>query len=161
MESGRGVAAGRRCRPGVAGAVSSDATEARQPVTTVAHTDHGASHGGAGWVSAAPLLVLIGLLVLGYLLAAAYAPCRWNQWRTAAWIAGCAVLAVAVSPLPGGYGDPRTHMAQHLLLGMLAPLGLVLAAPVTLLLRVATPRSRHAVARVLRSRPVHLIGHPV
>lgn len=30
-------------------------------------------------------------------------------------------------------------MARHLLLGMVAPLGLVLAAPVTLLLRVIDP----------------------
>ncbi|MFC6091320.1 cytochrome c oxidase assembly protein [Saccharothrix lopnurensis] len=51
-------------------------------------------------------------------------------------------------------------MARHLLLGMVAPLGLVLGAPVTLLLRVADPRTRRWVGRVLRSRPVHVLGHP-
>jgi putative membrane protein len=52
-------------------------------------------------------------------------------------------------------------MVQHLLLGMLGPLGLVTGAPVTLLLG-ASPRSAgRAVTRVLRSRVFHVVGHPV
>jgi cytochrome c oxidase assembly factor CtaG len=51
-------------------------------------------------------------------------------------------------------------MARHLLLGMVAPLGLVLAAPVTLLLRVTDRRTGRRIGRILRSRPVHAIGHP-
>ncbi|MGX7824589.1 cytochrome c oxidase assembly protein [Actinokineospora sp. 24-640] len=125
-------------------------------------TDH--PHPGQGgldfWVPA----VLAAAAALAYLLAAARArtgPRGWSRWRSAAWVAGCAVVAVAVSPVLGEGGDPRAHMARHLLLGMIAPLGLVLAAPVTLLLRVRGPATRRRVGRVLRSAPVHVLGHPV
>ncbi|WP_189115798.1 cytochrome c oxidase assembly protein [Pilimelia terevasa] len=102
----------------------------------------------------------VGLLASGYLVAAAGDRQGWSRWRTAAWLTGCAVLAVAVSPLRDSAGDPRVHMAQHLLLGMLAPVALVLGAPVTLLLRVAPP-VRRPLARLLHSAPVRLVSHPV
>lgn len=99
-----------------------------------------------------PLLVPV-LLAVAYLLAPGRRPAR-----TAAWLAGCAVLAVALSPaIPD---DPPGHMLRHLLLGMVAPLGLVLGAPVTLLLRASPVRWRRAVAAALRSRVVHVLGHP-
>ncbi|MEV4655106.1 cytochrome c oxidase assembly protein [Micromonospora sp. NPDC049301] len=122
---------------------------------TVAHGGHAAE--GPGW----PALAVVGLLAGGYLVAAACDRRGWDHRRSAAWLAGCAVLAVAVGPLAQLPGDPRGHMAQHLLLGMLAPLGLVLGAPVTLLLRVAPQPVRRAVGRLLRARPLHLIAHPV
>jgi cytochrome c oxidase assembly factor CtaG len=77
--------------------------------------------------------------------------------RIALLLSGCVLLAAGLS-LSGE--DPRTHMAQHLLLGMLAPLGLVMGAPVTLLLRKVPP-IRRPLARVLRSTPVHVLAHPV
>lgn len=52
-------------------------------------------------------------------------------------------------------------MLQHLLIGMVAPLGLVLGAPVTLALRsVTTPQARR-IARLLCSRPLHLVANPL
>ncbi|WP_328380974.1 cytochrome c oxidase assembly protein [Micromonospora zamorensis] len=107
-----------------------------------------------------PLLPVV-LLAVGYLLAAVRDPRGWDHRRTAAWLVGCALLAVAVGPFAPLPDDPRGHMAQHLLLGMLAPLGLVLGAPATLLLRVAPPPVRRVVGRLLRARPLHLIAHPV
>ncbi|MBQ0979284.1 cytochrome c oxidase assembly protein [Micromonospora sp. M61] len=112
---------------------------------------------GPSWF---PLLPVV-LLAVGYLLAAVRDPRGWDHRRTAAWLVGCALLAVAVGPFAPLPDDPRGHMAQHLLLGMLAPLGLVLGAPVTLLLRVAPPPVRRVVGRLLRARPLHLIAHPV
>ncbi|MGC5291211.1 cytochrome c oxidase assembly protein [Micromonospora sp. DT231] len=112
---------------------------------------------GSSWLPLLPVALLAG----GYLLAAARDRRGWGHRRTAAWLAGCAGLAVAVGPLAQVPDDPRGHMAQHLLLGMLAPLGLVLGAPVTLLLRVASPPVRRAVGRLLRARPLHLLAHPV
>ncbi|MGS2615510.1 cytochrome c oxidase assembly protein [Micromonospora sp. LZ34] len=111
--------------------------------------------------SAAEVLPLaaVALLAAGYLYAVGRDGRGWRRRRTVAWLAGCALLAVALGPVAGG--GPRAHAAQHLLLGMFAPLGLALGAPVTLLLRVAPPRVRRAVGRVLRSRPLHLLGHPV
>ncbi|PZR53919.1 cytochrome c oxidase assembly protein [Xylanimonas oleitrophica] len=87
----------------------------------------------------------------------------WSGWRTAAWCAGALLLAVAVSPplVSTAHADPAGHMVQHLLLGMYAPLGLVLAAPVTLLLGAASPAWRRRTARLLGSRPVHVLSHPV
>jgi putative membrane protein len=52
-------------------------------------------------------------------------------------------------------------MVQHLLIGMLAPLGLVLGAPVTLLLRSLPARHGRVIGRMLRSPPAHVLGHPV
>ncbi|WCN82064.1 cytochrome c oxidase assembly protein [Micromonospora sp. LH3U1] len=122
---------------------------------TLAHGGHGAD--APSWFPLLPVALLAG----GYLLAAVRDPRGWDHRRTAAWLVGCALLAVAVGPLAQLPEDPRGHMAQHLLLGMLAPLGLVLGAPVTLLLRVAPTPVRRAVGRLLRARPLHLIAHPV
>lgn len=106
-------------------------------------------------------LLLAGLLASGYLLTVARHRRPWSQWRTGAWLAGCAVIATAVGPMPGGHGDPRAHMVQHLLLGMLAPLGLVLGAPVTLLLRAGPPPVRRALVRMLRAAALPVLAHPV
>ena len=53
------------------------------------------------------------------------------------------------------------HVAGHLLVGMVAPLLLVTAAPVTLALRVLPRRRARVLARLLRSRPVVVLTHPV
>ncbi|MEU8180020.1 cytochrome c oxidase assembly protein [Micromonospora sp. NPDC049047] len=125
------------------------------PVAPFAHGGHPA--GEPSWLPLFPVALLAG----GYLLAAGRDPRGWRHRRTVAWLAGCAGLAVAVGPLAELSGDPRGHLAQHLLLGMLAPLGLVLGAPITLLLRVAPPPVRRAVGRLLRARLLHLLAHPV
>ncbi|MGN9810975.1 cytochrome c oxidase assembly protein [Micromonospora sp. BQ11] len=119
------------------------------------------AHAGSSGEEQLLPLVPVALLAGAYLLAVSRDRRGWRPGRTAAWLAGCAALAVALGPLADGPGDPRAHMAQHLLLGMVAPLGLALGAPVTLLLRVASPPVRHRVGRVLRARPLHLLGHPV
>ena len=86
---------------------------------------------------------------------------RWSGWRTASFLAGCGVLAVAVLPSMSPYpaGDLRGHMLQHLLIGMVAPTGLALGAPASLLLRSLPLRGRRAAAVVLRSRAVHILTH--
>lgn len=80
----------------------------------------------------------------------------WPWYRTAAWYAG---LAAATAGLLVE-GDFRAHAAGHLLLGMVAPLLLVLAAPVTLALRALPPDRARRLSRVLRSRPVRLLTTP-
>jgi putative membrane protein len=86
---------------------------------------------------------------------------RWSGWRVASFLAGCGVLAVAVLPSMSPYpaGDLRGHMLQHLLIGMVAPTGLALGAPASLLLRSLPLRGRRAAAVVLRSRVVHILTH--
>lgn len=87
----------------------------------------------------------------------------WSNWRTAAFVSGSALLGIGLTPnvLPFPAGDFRQHMLQHLLIGMLAPLGLVLGAPVTLILRSVPSRQGRIIGRVLRSRPVHVVANPI
>ncbi|MET9574822.1 cytochrome c oxidase assembly protein [Streptomyces massasporeus] len=86
----------------------------------------------------------------------------WSPWRTGFFLGGMLLLGVALLPpvAPFAHEDFRGHMVQHLLIGMYAPLALVLAAPVTLLLRtLPPPRGRHLTA-VLHSPPARVIAHP-
>jgi putative membrane protein len=86
----------------------------------------------------------------------------WSVRRSACWASGLSVLAVALAPpLAVHDEDVRVHVLQHLLLGMLAPLLLALAAPITLLLRSLRPRRRPGVVRLLHARPARVLGHPL
>jgi putative copper resistance protein D len=84
--------------------------------------------------------------------------------RTAAFIGGLVAIAVALLSGVERYDTTlfSVHMVQHLLLMLVAAPLLVLAAPVTQLLRAASPdvRGRWLVP-VLHSTPVAAIGHPV
>jgi cytochrome c oxidase assembly factor CtaG/putative copper export protein len=65
----------------------------------------------------------------------------WPWYRTALWIAGWAVVVFTTSSGLSKYGMVlfSAHMVQHMALNMLAPIFLVLAAPVTLALRALKP----------------------
>ncbi|WP_028984916.1 cytochrome c oxidase assembly protein [Sporichthya polymorpha] len=67
----------------------------------------------------------------------------WPIWRAVVWVAGWGLLVYATSGPPGVYGRFlfSLHMLQHMTIGMVVPLLLVHAAPVTLALRTLTPRS--------------------
>ncbi|RPK89796.1 MULTISPECIES: cytochrome c oxidase assembly protein [Streptomyces] len=132
------------------------------------HHPHGGDAGGGGvWEVLLPATA-VALLAGGYLLLAHRARARrpalgWGRWRTVSFLAGCAVLAAALLPpvAPFAHEDFRGHMTQHMLIGMYAPLGLVLGAPVTLLLRtLPVPRARRLTG-LLHSRPVRAVAHPV
>jgi putative membrane protein len=109
--------------------------------------------------------VTLALLALaGYLAAALLARRRrgWSLWSTAWFALGCLLTAWALSPPLHHYADDSFagHMAQHLLLAMLAPLALVLGAPVTLALRVLPHRAGRALGQVLRSRVLRVLTDP-
>ena len=84
--------------------------------------------------------------------------------RPVFWLAGLAAVAVA---LQSGIERWDTtlfsiHMVQHLVLIFLGAPFLVLGAPVTLLLRVATPAARRRwVLPVLESRVLRVVAHPL
>ncbi|MFC8224817.1 cytochrome c oxidase assembly protein [Streptomyces sp. NPDC057287] len=112
--------------------------------------------------------VLVLLLAGGYVLLAGRTRRRnpqagWNRWRTGWFLAGCALLTGGLLPpiAPWAHGDFRGHMLQHLLIGMYAPLGLVLGAPVTLLLRNLPADKGRRLTGLVRSRPVHVLANPV
>ena len=100
---------------------------------------------------AIPLLFVA--LLAGCYAIAALRERGWSRWRTASWFTGCALLTLGLLPdlLPFTEHDLRKHMLQHILLGMLAPLGLVMAAPITLLLRNVPTGTARAIARFLQS----------
>ncbi|TXS46966.1 cytochrome c oxidase assembly protein [Streptomyces sp. t39] len=112
--------------------------------------------------------VLVVLLAGGYLVLAGRARRRhpqagWSRWRTGWFLAGCVLLAVGLLPpiAPWAHSDFRGHMFQHVLIGMYAPLGLVLGAPVTLLLRSLPAAQGRRLVGLVRSRPVHVLANPV
>lgn len=88
---------------------------------------------------------------------------RWGGGRTAAFVGGAALLGAALSPplAAWAHADLRGHAVQHVLIGMLVPLGLVLGAPITLVLRTLPVRAARRLAAVLKSRPVAVLSHPV
>lgn len=88
---------------------------------------------------------------------------RWPHHRVICWILG--VLCVAISVI-----GPIAHMAHHhfvwhmighLLLGMLAPVLLVLSAPTTLLLRLLPVWQARRLTRVLRSKITRIYTNPL
>ncbi|MHA6632025.1 cytochrome c oxidase assembly protein [Pseudonocardia sichuanensis] len=129
---------------------------------SLAHTAHPA--GGADALEWLLLVLIVLAPSLAYLhVARARAAGRaWPRWRAASFILGLVLVAAAVSPplQALGHHDPRGHMAQHLLLGMFAPLLLVLAAPITLLLGALPVAHRGTARTLLRSRALHRLAHP-
>lgn len=86
----------------------------------------------------------------------------WPVWRSLCWVVGAVAAGVAAGPVAdAAQMDFRAHMVGHLLLGMVAPLLLVISAPVTLLLRALPPEAARRVSRVLRSRALTVVAHPV
>jgi putative copper resistance protein D len=100
------------------------------------------------------LLVGVGLAVL-YLVGVRRVPRQWPRARTAAFLSGAAVL-IASALLPGS--SFTTHMTEHVLIGMVAPVLLALGAPITLALQATDGRS---LRRLLHSRTVRVVTHPV
>lgn len=128
-------------------------------------------HSVAGHVETTPLLAWLPLVVLGAITLAYLVAARiqrrthpgWNGWRSCFFVLGSLLLAAAVLPpvTAWAHHDLRGHMVVHLLIGMLAPLAWVLAAPVTLLLRSLPQAGARRVAAVLRSLPMRIVSHPV
>ncbi|MBX9245386.1 cytochrome c oxidase assembly protein [Actinotalea ferrariae] len=115
------------------------------------------------WWPAAATSAVLATGYLGALLARPAHLRPWSGLRTVAWLVGAVLVGVALSPPLAEHAqhDHGAHMAQHLLLGMYAPLGLVLGAPLTLVLGSAPRAAAVPLVRVLRSRPVHALSHPV
>jgi cytochrome c oxidase assembly factor CtaG/putative copper export protein len=94
----------------------------------------------------------------------------WATGRTVAWLAGCAALLVATSSGLGRYGPAMfsVHMGQHMILGMLVPILLVLGAPMTLAMRALPPATRAGppgprewLLAAVHSPAARLLTHPL
>ncbi|MFD1188330.1 cytochrome c oxidase assembly protein [Pontibacter rugosus] len=124
------------------------------------HTDSGSM---ASYLVPWLLITVLLAAYIGAVIQQKRAAKHWSNWRTGGFILGCGLLIVAMSPelVKYAHHDLRGHMIQHLLVGMLAPLGLVLAAPVTLALRALPVHASRSITAILKSKPVHLLSHPV
>jgi len=112
------------------------------------------------------LLLMAGTVWFAYLLAALWQGRRqpgWPLWRLASFTAGSALLVIALSPpvMSWGHADLRWHMAQHLMLGMFAPIALMLGKPVTLLLRSVPVTVARGITALLGSSPARVLAHPI
>ena len=114
---------------------------------------------------ALPLTVLLVITLLyfaGALRHGAGSTSATTIRRIGLWCLGASLLAWGLVPrfLPFPDGDFRQHMLQHLLLGMAAPLGLVMAAPITVLLRNVPLSAGRAITWLLQSRGLQLLANP-
>jgi len=114
------------------------------------------------------VLAVIGLAVAAVVyLGAALAEIRrgnreWPWFRAVLWAAGLGCVAAAVvGPLAAAHAEFPAHTISHLLVGMLAPVLLVLAAPITLALRTLHVVPARRLARLLGSGVGRFLGHPV
>ena len=119
------------------------------------------------WIIPQMLLALPFILALIlYILAAVLSSRsykRWPLYRTICWTFGVlfAVIAVAGPLANRSDTDFTAHMLGHLLLGMLAPLLMVIAAPMTLVLRTLSIPLARRLTRNLKSCPSRIMTHPI
>jgi len=87
----------------------------------------------------------------------------YPRGRTISLVAAFAFLLLALQSGIERYDTTlfSMHMVQHLILLFPVPILLLQAGPVTLLLRVASPRWRARILAVLQSRVVGVISHPL
>jgi cytochrome c oxidase assembly factor CtaG len=122
----------------------------------------------SGWHPDPVVLAAVGLAAAAYLVLVrrvdrAHPRSRVPRKRTAAWMAGLAVVLIALVSPVGGYATTlfSVHMVQHLLLTLIAAPLLLAAAPVTLLLRAApADLRRRLLLPILHSRVVRLLAWP-
>lgn len=124
-------------------------------------------HDHSGGVLPAQVIAIVGAAaaIAVYLSGALRERSRrtWPAHRIVLWGLGCtAALAAVAGPLAdAGHHSLPAHMVGHVLLGMLAPLLLVLSRPVTLALRCLDVIPARRLSALLKSMPARVLVHPV
>jgi putative membrane protein len=87
----------------------------------------------------------------------------WPTRRTVAFLSGLAIILIATESGLAAYDRVlfSLHVVQHVLLGMVAPLLIVLGAPVTLALQACSRPTQQKILRVLHSAPARVFTHPL
>lgn len=86
------------------------------------------------------------------------------RWRSVAFLGGMAAIALALLSGIDRYDTTlfSVHMVQHVLLTLVAAPLIALSAPITLLLRVASPSTRRrTLLPILHSRAMRVLAFPV
>lgn len=118
------------------------------------------------WHVDVPVVVVLSAVAFGYLTGVRRlrdAGGTWPRARLVAMAAGLAVLAVGLLSGLVHYEETSfgAHAAQHLLVGMVGPLLIVLGAPLTLALRAAPAGARRGLRRIATHPAAAVVGHPV
>ena len=108
------------------------------------------------------LLVPFMLLLALYIIAVFKQNKRWPLHRTFLFLCGvlCACLSVIGPLVVLSHIDFRAHMFSHLLLGMLAPLCIVVAKPMTLFLRTLPVSWARHLSFIFKSAPSRFLTNP-
>ena len=126
---------------------------------------HGSTSAGEWPIEVVLLVPFVAALVM-YVCAAAIQYSRgrpWPWYRTLFFVLGTAAAASGFAgPVATWSHETFTgHVGAHLLVGMVAPLLLVLSAPVTLALRTLGTVPARRVVRLVRSLPARVLTNPV
>lgn len=121
------------------------------------------------WSIEAHVLVPLAVAALVYRWAVgvvdgAHPSNRVPRYRVWCWYSGLGVLLIALASPIATYDTVlfSAHMVQHLLLALVAAPLLALGAPITLLLRIASPAVRRGVVLpILHSRLLRVVSFPV
>ncbi len=87
----------------------------------------------------------------------------WPIRRTAAFLVGAVAVVVAIDSVLGVYDDVlfSDHLAQHLVLIMVAAPLFAMGAPVELARRATSGLAHRLLTKTLRSRTAEVVGHPI
>lgn len=114
------------------------------------------------------VLVLVAVIVAAvwYLRARATLAARGRHWslrRTASFLLGLVAIDLALqSPVAAFTADYfQAHVAQHLLLMVVAPPLLAMGAPMTLALQTSSRAHKVRLLGLLNSRPFQVLTHPL
>jgi putative copper resistance protein D len=122
-----------------------------------------------GWTIEPAVLLPLAVAAVGWLrlvarIDRAHPSNRVPRRRTVAFLAGLAVIATALMSGIDTYDTTlfSVHMVQHLLLTLVAAPLIALAAPITTILRAATPNvRRRVILPILHSRVMRVLSFPV
>lgn len=114
-------------------------------------------------IMAIPFLLAVVLYLAAVVVSNRQLKKQWSKVRSVLWMVGilCASMAIIGPLAERAHEDFAAHMVGHVLLGMLAPLLMVLATPMTLILRTIPVRSARRLTRILKSLPVQIITNPL
>jgi putative copper resistance protein D len=113
--------------------------------------------------AAALLTVAAGLLYMRGVALHRQHGYRWRGWRTISFLTGLVVIVVATQAGLARYDTSyfSWHVVQHILLAMVAPVFLVLGAPVTLALQASNASGQRTLLRLLQNPLAVAVTHPI
>ncbi|SKB69346.1 putative membrane protein [Parapedobacter luteus] len=88
---------------------------------------------------------------------------KWPAWRALSFVLGISTLMAGGSPplMERAHHDIYSHMVQHLLIGMFAPIFLVVGAPFTLALKTLPAAPARRLMALLKHKAFRVACHPV